>query len=712
LDACIAREIKRLRLRYPLSLDEFRGLYVSDEQADAVLAAGPGGSEENPRGVSPALSAPLAGERRWGHLAHEFALSTLEQDLILIALGPELDLRYETLYAYLNDDVTRRWPTASLAVRLLGRTVPSSAVVHALSPETALRHHRLVECIDPPTGRPSLLNAGFALTSIVSRFLQGLPLTPVAGHGVADNGSRAWSDVPFSSAQVDQLHRLASLYAGGARGRPAVVLVGPPGSGRMLAASAFARDLGLPLRTLDLRALRRAGSSISGAIADARLAVRLEPAVLCLCGLPALADVEGRVAPEMQSVLTELIDLPTPLLLLASPTAPWRDLLGAARALVLELGIPAYSEQLRLWAVALRRSGLALAEVDRRALADRFRFTPAQVRDAAATARDRLDLLGDGHAADLALVRDVARAQSRAGLGSLASLGHSPFGWDDLVLPPSTLTRLRELCAAIRLRHVVFGDWGFARRLTGGIGVKALFAGPSGTGKTMAAGVVAREVGLDLVKVDLSGLVSKYIGETEKNLDRVFAGARAGNALLFFDEADAVFGKRSEVKDAHDRYANVEVAYLLQRIEEHEGVVVLATNLRRNLDEAFSRRLHYVIEFPQPDAPLRDRLWRGMFPPGAPVDADVDFSFLSQHFELPGGDIRNVVLDAAFLAADQGVPIGMRHLVRGLARQMSKQGRAPSPSLFQRYHPLVLDPSVESSASTPTAVVPAGGPGA
>ena len=189
-------------------------------------------------------------------------------------------------------------------------------------------------------------------------------------------------------------------------------------------------------------------------------------------------------------------------------------------------------------------------------------------------------------------------------------------------------------------------------------------------------------------KCDLSGLVSKYIGDTEKNLDRVFAGARSGNALLFFDEADAIFGKRSEVKDAHDRYANIEVAYLLQKIEDHDGVVILATNLRRNIDEAFSRRLHYVVDFPAPDIGLRERLWHGMFPSNAPVAGDVDFAFLARQFELAGGDIRNVVLDAAFLAADgQGV-IAMKHLVRALARQMAKQGRTPSASEFQRYFEL------------------------
>jgi SpoVK/Ycf46/Vps4 family AAA+-type ATPase len=257
-------------------------------------------------------------------------------------------------------------------------------------------------------------------------------------------------------------------------------------------------------------------------------------------------------------------------------------------------------------------------------------------------------------------------------------------------LPPSTLGRLRELAAAIRHRHIVYGQWGFGERVVTGTGIKALFAGVSGTGKTMAAGVIARELGLDLYKIDLSGVVSKYIGETEKNLDRIFRAARAANAIVFLDEAEAIMGKRSEVKDAHDRYANIEVAYLLQKLEEHDGIVILATNLKRNIDDAFNRRIQYVIDFPRPQETERERIWRGMFPAVSPLDPDVDFGFLARQFDLAGGDIRNVVLDAAFLAAEDGGVIGMGAIVEALARQLAKQGKTPIGNDFGKYQPLLL----------------------
>jgi SpoVK/Ycf46/Vps4 family AAA+-type ATPase len=325
-------------------------------------------------------------------------------------------------------------------------------------------------------------------------------------------------------------------------------------------------------------------------------------------------------------------------------------------------------------------------------VADRFILTSGQIKDAVAHALDRQRVQGEATGPlRFETLADAARAQSGQHLEQLAVKVTTHLGWEDLVLPPSTLKRVRDVAAAIQYRHIVYSQWGFERRITSGRGLKVLFAGASGTGKTMTAGVIARDLGLDLYKIDLSGVVSKYIGETEKNLERIFRAAHSSNAILFFDEADAIFGKRSEVKDAHDRYANIEVAYLLQRMEEHEGVVILASNLTKNIDEAFSRRMHYVVEFPLPDEHHREKLWRGMFPPQVPLGNDVDCQFLAKQFTLSGGDIKNVALDAAFLAAHDGQRITMKQLIKAMARQMLKQGRVPSPADFKQYHPLIAE---------------------
>ncbi|MGH9187449.1 MAG: ATP-binding protein, partial [Acidimicrobiales bacterium] len=259
-------------------------------------------------------------------------------------------------------------------------------------------------------------------------------------------------------------------------------------------------------------------------------------------------------------------------------------------------------------------------------------------------------------------------------------------GWDDLVLAPDRIGQLRELAARYRNRGVVYGEWGF--RAAPSSGIVALFAGPSGTGKTMAAEILAGDLALDLFKLDLSAVVSKYIGETEKNLEAVFDAAAAGNVVLFFDEADALFGKRTEVGDAHDRYANIEVSYLLQRLERYEGIVVLATNLQKNIDQAFLRRLHAVVEFPSPDESERRRIWEANLPPGVPV-SDLDLDFLAHQFSLTGGSIRNAALTAAFLAAEAGSGLTMECVVLALRREFQKLGRLITQADFGPYYDFV-----------------------
>jgi len=253
------------------------------------------------------------------------------------------------------------------------------------------------------------------------------------------------------------------------------------------------------------------------------------------------------------------------------------------------------------------------------------------------------------------------------------------------VLPRLQLSTLRMIGTMIRQRSTVYDDWGFERKLSMGKGVIALFAGPSGTGKTMAAEIIAHELGLDVYKIDLSGVVSKYIGETEKNLEKIFSEAQDSDAILFFDEADALFGKRSEVKDAHDRYANIETAYLLQRTEEYSGLVILASNIKKNMDEAFVRRLHFLVDFPFPEEAERLEIWKRTFPREAPQAADIDFDFLARKFKITGGNIRNIILASAFLAAEERTPIGMRHLIRASSVEFQKMGKLVVEGDFERY---------------------------
>jgi hypothetical protein len=321
----------------------------------------------------------------------------------------------------------------------------------------------------------------------------------------------------------------------------------------------------------------------------------------------------------------------------------------------------------------------------------KFRLSMSQIADAAEVARhtaavEGLAAPGPGHL-DLG-----ARRASSGRLGELAARLDPAFGWEQLVLPARPTEVLHSISAYLRHRDLVLSEWGYGRTVARTQGLKTLFAGESGTGKTMAAQVLARDLGLELFRIDLATVISKYIGETEKNLDRIFAAAEGSNAILFFDEADALFGKRSEVSDSHDRYANIEVAYLLQKMEGYSGAVILATNFRHNIDEAFLRRLDFVIDFPFPETEDRRRIWKLVLPAEAPVHEDVDVGFLASQFKLAGGGIRNASLAAAFLAAEDGGVIGMRHLVVGVALEYGKLGRLTLESDFERFHELVRGP--------------------
>jgi len=317
--------------------------------------------------------------------------------------------------------------------------------------------------------------------------------------------------------------------------------------------------------------------------------------------------------------------------------------------------------------------------------------TPRQIHGAGAAARAQAALRPPQQRA--LTVDDLhagARAQSSDALRKLAARVELKYTFDDVILPARSVRQLRDVCRAIELRHIVHGQWGLARRMSGS-GVAVLFTGPSGTGKTMSASILARELGLEMFRIDLSAVVSKYIGETEKNLERIFTAAQSSSAVLFFDEADALFGKRSEVKDAHDRYANIETAYLLQRMESYDGIVILATNLGRNIDDAFARRMFDTIEFPLPNAADRLRIWNALLSVDVPVADDVDRTFLARRFELSGGNIRNIVVAAAFNAAANRASITMNDLIRATARELQKIGRLPSRDDFGEFYDLVRE---------------------
>ncbi len=640
LDAAIGSEIDRLRGRYELSLDEFRGLYVSDEQVDQLLAA---------RGSSTVLRAPsipaLGRDTPLGRLASEFGLSPPEAGAVFVALAPELDHKYEILFAYLSDDVTRRCATVDLCRRLADVSPNRTDLGSPLFADGPLEAVRL-------GASAAWRSAAVALRDPARRFLLGAEDMSVPG--VAE---------PLSVEE----NRIATAIEAGRLA--CVALAGGPGDEALATARALAAHGGRSLLEVGIdEGVER--------LREVLLTARLHGA----CVYVRLNLIE----PSFSSAVTFVriaADAPVPTLFAVPPGGSWHGLLEGTDHEVLALERPDANGRLALWRRTLHEQGVRALDGDLNGLAHLFSMYPGQIRRAAASAGRMLA----ERDADLVTLSACARRECTTALDQLADRVPLVHAWPDLVLPAPTLRRLQEFASAVRCRDKVFREWSFLRPAGGTASLRALFSGASGTGKTLSAAVVAHDLGLDLFRIDLSAVVSKYIGETEKNLERIFRAAEGSNAILLFDEADALFGKRSEVRDAHDRYANVEVAYLLQRMESYDGVMILATNLSKHLDEAFGRRIDFDIEFPEPDEHQRERLWRLLIPAAAPTRGDIDFSFLARQFQLTGGEIRNVALAAAFLAAHENSEIAMDHLVRAMARQRRKQGKIPTASEFKHH---------------------------
>ncbi|MGB0063868.1 MAG: AAA family ATPase [Terracidiphilus sp.] len=593
---------------------------------------------------------------RWqpvARLREIFALSQFELDTLLLAAGAALDRRFRAAIAALEPETHA--PTFGLALSVLEH--PHWSAVSRVQP---LRYWRLIEM-----GPGPLLEAPLVIDERILHFLLGVP--------TADERLQAMHALPAPDREDGVWERaLDDVAARGVlhwrRSPPGVVLLtGNQAAARTALFHAMCRAAGwhswvfdaadLPEASVDRERLALAYTR-EAALWPAGLLVkteRLENAALLEAwlrrvGAPVAVDVGDASATDRLSGMR----LAAPALNAQERKGEWQRQLGAMAE-----GID--------------------AELDR--VVEAFALDAAEIRETAQAVEEEAalkpDMIADTHALGAAAWR-LSRTAARRSLDDLAGRVENCASWTDLVLPEPQTAILRQIAIHARQAAVVNETWGFAEAYARGLGLSALFSGPSGTGKTMAAGVLARELDRDLYQIDLATVVSKYIGETEKHLRKIFEAAERSGAILLFDEADALFGKRSQVRDSHDRYANLEVSYLLQRMESYRGIAILTTNMQSALDPAFQRRLRFVVQFPFPDAPSRERIWRKVFPAAAPKGA-LDYGKLAQ-LNVTGGSIRNVALLAAFLAADAGTPIAMTHLLDAARTEYAKLDKPLSPA--------------------------------
>jgi AAA+ superfamily predicted ATPase len=578
-------------------------------------------------------------------LCSSFGLSRFERAVLLMCAGVELDGRFAALCATTQGDPTRAFPTFSLALATLPEPHWS-----ALTPVAPLRRWRLVEC-DHQAGA-SLLTARLRIDERVLHFLTGIQYLDERLAGLLE---------PIGGDQLVSSHQLvaremSAIWAQDYGQPPLIQLCGAdPATRRAIAAAACSAH------SLRLYALAAEHVPVSAAELEAFIRLWEREMTLSAAALCVETDAVDRNDVKAVAQVSQLLESVRGVVVVAA-TDRWRPLRRSSVSV--EVRKPTAEEQRDIWQSLLADTPM-LVNGQVRDLVSQFSLTAPAIR---ASVREAL-AAGDGRTPEARLWH-ACRSQARLRLHDLAQRIEPAAAWDDLVLPPAEKSLLHEVAAQVAHRAKVYESWGFAEKVTRGLGINALFSGPSGTGKTMAAEVLANELDLDLYRIDLASVVSKYIGETEKNLRRVFDAAEDSGAILFFDEADALFGKRSEVKDSHDRYANIEVSYLLQRMEAYSGLAVLATNLKGAVDAAFLRRIRFVINFPFPDVAQRAEIWRRVFPAKTPTDG-LDPTVLAR-LSIAGGNIRNIALNAAFLAAQSDEPVRMTHVLHAARTEYAK----------------------------------------
>jgi AAA+ superfamily predicted ATPase len=683
LDGLLAQAVTVAQALYEpdTAANPYRGLQIQPEEIHRLLTQPPGKPLLWTTPVAEAVPS-YSQNTPFAALAHQYQLSPFDIDVILIALAPEFDLRYERIYAFLQDDITRRRPSVDLALNLLCATPEDKLAYRAhFTAESPLFRNGLVTLLtDPQQAHPPLLSKTLQLGNQITHWLLG---QTNLDQQLAPFCRCIEPDITLKQLHFNQetKNALTALIEDTLANHTALKLYfhGRTGTGKRCIAEALTQLCEMRLLIVDLNGALRDTKDFGEICVRLRLESWLQQAVILIENTEALSMDEH---PHQLKCLRKFIEGHSGIIILAGNGPDWAARNGLNTVITVPIVMPDYTERRALWQNHLEPSALIEPGLD--LLAQRFRLAPGQIAAACHTAKAQARWEGARENASafkdnevtLDNLMQAARAQSDHTLATLARKVTLNYHWQDLILAENQYSQLQEICVQFTHRHIVYDTWGFGRKLSLGRGLNVLFAGPPGTGKTMASEVIANELGLDLYKIDLSQVVSKYIGETEKNLDRIFTAAEDANAILFFDEADALFGKRSEVKDAHDRYANIEVGYLLQKMEEYEGIAILATNLRGHLDDAFVRRMQFIVEFPFPDEHYRQCIWEAFFPQEMPLGEDVDFKVLAREIRVAGGSIKNIGLASAFYAASDGGVIRMPHLLRAAHREHQKLGRS------------------------------------
>ncbi len=700
------REWIRLYRNHAVSLDEngrlrqIRGSIVYGDDLELSLEGSMGEEDRNAYEQKAAIlrswqeqseKAAAASFRRGiaiplEYLFQVFRLSFPERFCVLMALAPEYDRTMGRLFSLLQDDYKETYPTLDLCLKLYTCMEEER---YRLRSQILSERDRLSLIFQ---SGPDDVSTQLRLHPRILQFLADFEkmdqnLEEIARLYLPDSQDKTETEIQGTD---DRIARAAWRE----NSRNICFLYGPEGAGKRTAACRAAASEKRSILIFDVKALYFEKKRREMLIDSLERECIIRGAVPCgyraeilLAGETDQEEVKKEKESLLSLLMRRLVREGSCLFLTSEKKWegqwPWPQYARTDW----EIPFPDQTDQIALWETLLKQ--VPVKDITPQALAVRFSLTPGQISEALKEALDQAAAAGENELKRENLYR-ACRRQLVMHLGDHVSRIRTQYQWNDLVLPARQKEALKSACNQVEFSHQVYDLWGFDKKIAYGKGVSMLFYGPPGTGKTMGAQVIANQLSMELYKVDLSSVMSKYIGETEKNLGKIFDEVKKSRSILFFDEADALFGKRTEVKDSHDKYANAETAYLLQKIEEYQGIVILATNYMQNFDEAFKRRIKFIIEFPFPLSEYRLQMWKQVFPEETPTE-DLDFEYLAERFELSGSSIKNIAVAAAFLAASEGECVGMKQILLALKDEMVKSGKSMPPESFGEYYGLISE---------------------
>lgn len=635
--------------------------------------------EEAFRSMKQGIMLPFA------YMLEKFGLTEFERYMACLSFAPELNREFERMYCYLQDDYALKYPTLDLCIKMFSMDpLIQKKLIHQV-----FARKDLLKCVfrEDSKNQESGLSWKLKLRSSVIDY--------VFFYEEDLFGRKAQYYLSVASEEKDREYNVnlklekrleQRLQGESAQRKQMLILAGAAGSGKKMQVKLAARAVGRNVLFFDLRDIRqRNAEQRREDILDAVARAVLDQAYLCFCHLEAMKTGDTWERAFVNEILNSAFTLfHTVFLTTETEYQQGERHPSGCDVQQFVLKVPETSQRIRLWREFLKEK-VNRDEIPVETLAAQFDFTPGMIEEAVDRAWKKGMAAGE-KGLETSRVYEACQQKITHRLGERASRVNAAYTWDDLVLEEDQKELLSQAIGQISCRYRVYEEWGFLSRLPYGRGVSMLFAGPPGTGKTMAAQVLANELNLELYKVDLSGVLSKYIGETQKNLREIFDEVRKSRSILFFDEADVLFGKRVNVTDSRDISANAQTAYLLQKMEEYDGITILATNLMQNFDDAYKRRMKYIIQFTFPRKEQRKQLWEKVFPKEMPVSDDIDTEYLAANFELSGASIKNIVLNAAFMAAAKQEIPGMKHIMVSLQQEYQKSGKTLGMAELKEYY--------------------------